>query len=98
MSTTPTFAHANITIDDNVMGIVCQNRDHADDGIVYMTPGVHLDCQTDGKDQKYRDCETAIVKQNCDVVIVGRGISEAKCVIDAAKRYRNAAWTALLTK
>lgn len=83
----------------DVMGLVCQSRSECDagDGFVYMTPGVHLERTTDGKDQRYRDCRMAIGVQRNDVVIVGRGISMAEDPLEAAKRYQSAAWAAYRT-
>lgn len=82
----------------NVGAIVCQIRwdDNIDagDGFVYMTPGVHLNRTTDGLDQNYRDCVAAIERDGCDAIIVGRGISEAPDVVEAAKSYQTAAWDA----
>lgn len=82
----------------SVMGLVCQSRAdcEAGDGFVYMTPGVHLERITDGNDQRYRDCHTAIRVQRNDVVIVGRGISEATYPVEVAKLYQAAAWGCLL--
>jgi orotidine-5'-phosphate decarboxylase len=40
----------------------------------------------------------AIVEQQNDVVIVGRGIYGAADPVEAAKMYRNAAWNAFLNK
>jgi len=87
-------SHANA-----VMGFICQSRRNCDagDDFVYMTPGVHLEKQSDGGDQHYRDCDKAIRIQNNDVVIVGRGIHKSSDPLEAVKRYRNAAWYAYTT-
>jgi orotidine 5'-phosphate decarboxylase subfamily 1 len=83
----------------NVMGIVCQDRysgvNDAGDNFVYMTPGVHLELQTDGQGQNYRSCRDAIECDGCDAVIVGRGICNANNPLEAAKKYQQAAWEAL---
>lgn len=81
---------------ENVMGMVCQTRATCDagDGFVYMTPGVHLDYTTDGADQRYRGCRSAVAEQRNDVVIVGRGIHQTPDPRAAAQRYRDAAWGA----
>jgi orotidine 5'-phosphate decarboxylase subfamily 1/orotate phosphoribosyltransferase len=79
-----------------VMGLVCQNRRDCDagDGFVYMTPGVHLQHTSDGADQRYRDCFKAIATQGNDLVIVGRGIHLNPNPEQAAREYREAAWSA----
>lgn len=85
---------------DKITGFVCQERQCCDagDGFVYFTPGVSLSQKSDGKDQNYRDCDTAIFKQRNDVVIVGRGISTVPIenVETVTKNYRDAAWNAIL--
>lgn len=92
-SATKSMASKNSTA---VLGLVCQSRADCDagDGFVYMTPGVHQDCSTDGHDQRYRDCNKAIAIQGNDVVIVGRGIHDVSNHLEAVKRYRKAAWEA----
>lgn len=78
-----------------VAGIVCQNRSNceAGDGVVYMTPGVHLHIEGED-DQRYRTPSQAITDQSCDMVIVGRGIYKAPNPEEAARSYRDEAWAA----
>jgi orotidine 5'-phosphate decarboxylase subfamily 1 len=80
----------------SISGVVCQARANCEigDGVVYFTPGVHLEATTDGGDQRYRDCYQAIVVQQNDVVIVGRGIYADPNPAEAAERYQRAAWSA----
>jgi orotidine 5'-phosphate decarboxylase subfamily 1 len=79
-----------------ISGVVCQARANCEigDGVVYFTPGVHLEATTDGGDQRYRDCYQAIAVQQNDVVIVGRGIYADPNPAEAAERYQHAAWSA----
>jgi hypothetical protein len=52
------------TCNNHVAAVVCQERkkcDEADDTILYMTPGVHEEKTTDGKDQNYRNCYRSLI-------------------------------------
>lgn len=82
----------------SVSGFICQNRTvcESGDGFIYFTPGINLNVDSDGSDQQYRDCETAIGTQRCDVVIIGRGITNAIDRKTMAMQYQKAAWNALL--
>ena len=77
-----------------VFGYVGQSRlsDRAD--IIQFTPGVNLSSSGDSLGQQYVSPEEAVMKRGADVVIVGRGITEAENVAEAAEKYRLAAWNA----
>lgn len=57
--------------------------------------GVNLGQKTDGKGQQWRGVHEAIVDDGNDLVIVGRGITEAEKPEVAAKEYQEKAWKAL---
>lgn len=86
---------ANFANTKGVVGIVCQNRSNceAGDGVVYMTPGVHLHIEGED-DQRYRTPSRAIADQCCDMIIVGRGIYNSPDPEEAARSYRDEAWAA----
>lgn len=71
---------------------------------VIMTPGVGLDTKGDGLGQQYRTPDEVIRKSGCDVQIVGRGIYGGgdgvadDQIVEQAKRYRDAGWTAYLER
>lgn len=81
-----------------VCGFICQGRLRtpalpADDGFVYLTPGVQLETGADSQGQQYRTPENAVAAGS-DVIIVGRGITEAIDPRGAAEEYRARAWDA----
>ncbi|KAI6207290.1 hypothetical protein M3Y99_01851200 [Aphelenchoides fujianensis] len=78
-----------------VGGFICQKRCADEPHFLYWTPGVNLEKETDGKGQQWRSVQKAIVEDGNDIVIVGRGITEAKDPKAAAERYKKAAWKAL---
>ncbi len=58
--------------------------------------GVHPSSTGDNLGQKYRTPEEAISRQNNDIAIVGRAITEAKDVKTAAEMCRDACWRAFV--
>ena len=79
------------------------------DGFVHFTPGVSFppDCaqcleaedQTaghrgDGLGQRWRSPREVVLKEGADVIIVGRGVLNARNRAKEAERYRRAAWEA----
>jgi len=74
----------------------------ADEDMLILTPGVGLHSAQDGKGQQYRTPEEVVVNYGADVIIVGRGIygggasghSDDNLIIEEAKRYRDAGWSA----
>ena len=54
----------------------------------HFTPGVHLDISAGRLGQQYRTPEQALVRDACDVIIVGAGIYESKDPVAAAMEYQ----------
>ena len=89
---------------DFVIGFISQRslNSAADDNFLCMTPGVKLPppgaaadaIAGDGLGQQYRTPEQVILKDGCDVVIVGRGIIAANNRKSEAERYQAEAWKA----
>ncbi len=77
-----------------VLGFIAQKKISADPWWLYMTPGVQL---TEGKDtlgQQYVTPAKAIGENQSDIIIVGRGILQAKDPQSEAQKYRQAGWEA----
>lgn len=83
---------------DSVVGFICQKRVDNDDGFVYMTPGVKINSNGDDKDQRYREPKEAIIRDNCDVIIVGRGITQSDNPEEAAVIYARESFESYLNK
>jgi orotidine-5'-phosphate decarboxylase len=80
-----------------ISGFIVQKRisNMTDDRFVYCTPGVREDTASDSHDQRYRTIEDAIVRDGCDVIIVGRGITSSenvKDIMEKAKWYAEKAF------
>ena len=78
-----------------VCGLICQQR-LLGDNLLYLTPGVCLDRTSDGFDQRYRTVEDAIIRDGCDIVIVGRGITQNNNILESCLRYKTHAWESYL--
>ena len=74
---------------ESIIGFVSQSK--ICDGFLHFTPGIKLKVGGDGKDQIYNTPETAI-SNGSDIIIVGRGIIEAKNILEECEKYRLRAW------
>ena len=89
---------------DFVVGFVAQRslNTQTEDTFITFTPGINLppegvrgDWKTgDGFGQQWRTPKEVVFKDGADIVIVGRGILNAKDRRREAERYRKAAWAA----
>lgn len=77
-----------------VSGIVAQTSKPPHPGQLLFTPGIKLVAGGDGQGQVYNTPSLAI-DRGTDVLIVGRGIYQAKNPAKAAAQYRKAGWKAL---
>ena len=82
----------------DIVGLITQKRDSGDDSILYMTPGVNHESKKDLHDQKYRTPDDAILRDNCDIIIVGRGIYNSEEPKKIAEIYKFLAWNAYTMK
>lgn len=80
---------------DFVIGFIGQNRIFSSDDLLLITPGVALDIKGDAMGQQYRTPKD-VIAGGSDVIIVGRGITGADNVKQAAQRYQEAGWNAYL--
>ncbi len=84
-----------VAAQDFVCGFISQHRlENTVPGFLYLTPGVHLSATGDSLGQQYRSPHQAIREQQCDIIIVGRGIIGNPDPKKIAEDYRVAAWTA----
>eukprot|EP00741_Cyanophora_paradoxa_P001383 tig00000480_g1338.t1 len=82
-----------------VIGFIAQHNLTPDDpSLIVMTPGVKVGGGGDGLGQQYDGPDNVIGARGCDVLIVGRGIYEAKDVQAEATKYREAGWAAYLKR
>lgn len=80
-----------------VMGFIAQRQLTENPGLIHITPGVQSDSQgTDKLGQQYISPEQAIMQNGTDIIIVGRGIYQAKDPVASAQHYRQSAWKAYL--
>ncbi|XP_067127492.1 uridine 5'-monophosphate synthase [Centruroides vittatus] len=77
---------------DFVVGVISQSVLTSDPNVLHLTPGVKMSEGTDNLDQKYVTPDIAIKERGADVVIVGRGITEAKNIRETASAYRRASY------
>ncbi|XP_066258478.1 uridine 5'-monophosphate synthase-like [Euwallacea similis] len=84
---------------DLVAGIVCQNQLFLDQpGMIQLTPGVKIGDKGDTLGQRYNSPECVVVEKGADVAVVGRGITEAKDPVVAAKNYRDLLWQSYIKR
>ena len=97
---TPDYSAACMDLCDGAFcfGYVGQSRLSDRPYIIQFTPGVNLSSSGDSLGQQYVSPEQAVIERGADVVIVGRGITDAEDVVEAAKQYRSAAWNAYLKR
>ncbi len=82
---------------DFVMGFIAQHQLSENPGLIHITPGIQSDSQgTDRLGQQYISPEQAIMQNGTDIIIVGRGIYQAKDPAARAQHYRKSAWKAYL--
>ena len=78
---------------DFVIGFISTKK-LAGDEFLYMTPGVQLQNGGDKHGQNYLTPEEVILNRKSDIIIVGRGITEASDLEKIAEEYRLAGWDA----
>lgn len=81
---------------DNVIGFISQ-KPVGGEHFLHFTPGVRMGVDDDGADQRYKSVRRAVL-DGADIIIVGRGITEATDVVDTAKSYMKEGWEAYLER
>ena len=88
----------------NAIGVISQSRlDDTEPDLIHMTPGVKIaqiteSASEDNLGQQYNTPEKAVIEKGADIIIVGRGITEAKNPEEKAKEYQERGWQALLQR
>lgn len=83
---------------DFVFGFICREKLTEDPGFIHLTPGVSIARSGDSLGQQYLTPQHVIGENHSDIIIVGRGIYEAKNPVIAAQTYREQAWAAYLNR
>ena len=84
---------------DTITGFITQkNLNIPNNKYLYLTPGVSLQNKKDNKDQQYRTIEEAIIRDNCDIIIVGRGILNSENPQKEAEIYQKEGWKWFLNR
>ena len=78
---------------DLVAGFVCQSNIFSDPGLIQLTPGVKLTKSTDNLGQQYNTPQN-VVDSGADLVVVGRGITQAKDKLASVLEYKKVLWEA----
>ncbi|CAB0032959.1 unnamed protein product [Trichogramma brassicae] len=76
-----------------VTGFVCQTNIFKDPGLIQLTPGVKLVESADDLGQQY-NTPNAVVDKGADLIVVGRGITQAKDQLSAVLEYKKVLWEA----
>lgn len=82
---------------DSVCGFISQSSLAPNTGLVHCTPGVQLKTGTDALGQQYNTPAVAIGTRGADVIIVGRGITNAPDQIMETLKFKEAGWEAYLS-
>ena len=84
---------------ENAIGVISQSRlDDTKPDLIHMTPGVKIAGIEDNLGQQYNTPEKAVVEKGADIIIVGRGITEAEDPEEKAEEYQERGWQALLQR
>ena len=78
---------------DLVVGFLCQSNVFSNPCLIQMTPGVKMTDTCDNLGQRYNTPKSA-VNSGADLVVVGRGITEASDRFSALLQYKQQLWAA----
>lgn len=77
---------------DIIAGVIAQRKPLTSHPWLTCTPGVKIAAGQDSMGQRYNDPKTAIMEHHSDVIIVGRGITEADHPKQMAAHYQQVGW------
>lgn len=100
--TTDSYSQATVKMaldyKDNVIGVICRGKLSDYPGLLHLTAGVQMAEGSDGLGQQYLTPDKVINELGSDIIIVGRGILQAKDPLKEAQRYKKAGWDAYLQR
>ena len=79
---------------DFVIGFISQKKLSDDPRWIYMTPGIQMAEGGDAHGQRYVTPQKAIIENQTDIIIVGRGILNAENKKKETTKYRQTGWEA----
>lgn len=77
---------------DFVMGFISLKKLSHLPGLIHFTPGVKMERGKDSLGQRYRTLEEILLKNQSDIIIVGRDIFENPNPVKQAEIYQQRAW------
>lgn len=83
---------------DFVIGFITRQRLVDDPNFINMTPGIQLESSGDNLGQQYLTPTKALIENQTDIIIVGRGIYQSSDPRKMAQKYRNEGWKAYLKR
>lgn len=83
---------------DFVIGFIAMRKLSKDPSLIYLTPGVQKAIGGDSLGQQYQTPSSVIKDAKSDIIIVGRGIYEAKDPQQEAKEMQSLGWQAYLER
>lgn len=81
-----------------VPGVIAQKKLNDEPNWLTCTPGVKINDAGDKLGQQYNTPENVILKNNSDIIIVGRGITRATNPKQEAEKYQRLAWQSYIKK
>lgn len=76
---------------DIITGIIAQ-KSIPDSPWLTLTPGIKMQVGKDATGQRYNTPETAIIENGTDIIIVGRGITQAPNIVESANQFQVKGW------
>jgi len=95
---TPAYTQASLALaekfPERITGFIAQQKISENPCWITLTPGIQIGKTADTLGQRYITPHKAITENGSDIIIVGRGILQAKDPLLAAQEYRHASWQA----
>ena len=77
---------------ETVMGFISLRKISQNPGMIHMTPGVKMQAGKDPLGQRYRTVDEIIIKNQSDIIIVGRDIAQSPDPKKRAEQYQKKGW------
>lgn len=82
---------------ETVIGFISLGKLSTQPGMIHFTPGVKLKAGKDSLGQRYRTVDEILIKNQSDVIIVGRDITHAPNPKEQTALYREKGWNAYVS-